>query len=73
MFRHDYIAVNLGSVAAPHPLQGGLENVPAFVGGQQRRATAKQLRSRTQRKNHRNWHSEDSPRHEDRQQDHHAD
>ena len=35
MLRHDYIPVNLKPEAAPHALQGGLEDSSAFVGGKQ--------------------------------------
>jgi len=35
VLRHDYIAINVESVTAPHPLQGRLEGSSAFVGGEQ--------------------------------------
>jgi hypothetical protein len=38
MLGHDYVPVNLKPEAAPHALQGGLEDSSAGVGGEQRTA-----------------------------------
>jgi hypothetical protein len=33
MLGHDYVAINVQPVTPRHPLQGGLEDAPAFIGG----------------------------------------